>query len=193
MFRKILPILIVLVLVAGLVSAASQGRNVTGTGWSQGDVVAFLTLLQDRVNSGFATYGNTHYHAAGSYTVDIGTTFYYVLNGVYYTKTASDTIADATAAAQATGTSCFYLFSVDADGDVTTTKGTNVSYLASTTAVYPDLPANNAAFAGLKVTILPSASESWTLGTDKFNLLGASQTVTFYNLSNVPALDITDF
>lgn len=194
---KRFPILFLVLMLVLVALGASHARSISGTGMSQGDEVAFLELLQTRLNldrtARTVSYPNLHAHAAASETVDIGTTFYYVLDGIYYAKTASDTIASVTASAQATGTTCLYLLSLDSSGSVTTTKGTAVTY--GSTPAWPTLPADHAPFGGISVAILGSASQSWTMGTDAWNLLGASTTVAIYNLFMVPAADIdmTDF
>lgn len=173
-----------------------EARSITPTGMNQGDLVAYLTLMQTRVNQAgegaTLTYPNVHKHADGSTTVDIGTTFTYSIGDYLYSKTASDTIASVSASAQATGTSALYLLSLDSTGSVTTTAGTAVTY--GSTPAWPSLPASSAPFGGIRVDILSDATAGFTLGTTAFNY-DASATVTVYNLGMVPDsdLDITNF
>ena len=188
-------VLLALVLILSLPTSV-MARRIVPTGVSQGDLVEFLTQLQTKINhsnNAALTYGNFHKHGTSSHTTDIGTTFGFTIAGISYSKTASDTIASVSASAQAAGTNRVYLVSVDATGSVTTTAGTAVA--TGITPEYPALPASNAPFGSIRIDILSSASEAFDLGTDAFDLLGASMTATFYNLSTVPIanIDITDF
>lgn len=180
---------IVLLLVAVIASTAAYARSITGSGKSQGDLVAYLEILQARLLTGNCTYANIHSQAAASASLDIGTTFTYTINGTAYQKVASDSVAGFAATAQATGTACMYLFSVDTTGAVTTTKGTAVSYLL--TPALPAATANKAPFGAMKVVIDPTAAGGYTAGTTLWNY-SASQTFTFSHIYQMP-LDITNF
>jgi hypothetical protein len=54
----------------------------------------------------------------------------YVINGVWYSKAATNNITPTTCAVQAVGTRCRYLIALDASGNVIVTKGTEVQALS---------------------------------------------------------------
>lgn len=96
----------------------------------------------------------------------------YRIAGINYTKAATDNIAITAAAVQATDTYCLYLVSINANGDVTTTKGTAV---ATDTAVLPACPADNAVLGYFKIAL--SSAATFTAGTTD---LGAANVVDTY-------------
>lgn len=55
----------------------------------------------------------------------------YMIDGVFYSKSATDNIAPTVCAAQAAATRCRYLISIDKDGNVQVTKGTEVTSLTT--------------------------------------------------------------
>lgn len=186
MKRSFLALALILVLVVAI--SPAQAREITPNGCRQGDLVEFITQLQNRTNTTTLSHANVHKHADASPTLDIGTTFSYSISGYTYSKAASDTCGELTASAQSTGTAVLYLFSVNSAGTATCTKGTAVSYL--TTPDFPEPPSGYCPFGALKVTIAPTASTAFTLGTTAFNWSVA--TCTAYSLKQIP-LDITDF
>lgn len=171
------------------VTVCGWAGDITDKGYSQKDIYTFLSNVVTQFNAlklqaCTLTHPNVHKNAAGAATVDIGTTFTYALDGLLYSKTASDTIASVTGAVQATGTTCYYLLSVDSTGSVTTTKGTAVTF--GSTPTVPTLPASNAPFGLIKIAITTTATGSFTLGTTAFNTI-TGVTETFYNVGRMPS------
>lgn len=87
----------------------------------------------------------------------------YQINGQVYTKAATDNIAMTACATQANGTTCYYLVSIKADGNLVVTKGVDNSGLL------PDCPANQAPLAAFKLV----AAAAFTSGTTD---LGSQET-----------------
>lgn len=182
-------VLFTLLLVITLAISASAWK-IEPNGFGQEALYNLFSRIVERDNARTLSYANFHNSAAGSATWDVGTTFSYVINGLMYSKTASDTVAGISAAAQATGTACMYTFTVDTSGNVAATKGTAVAY--DKTPLMPTLAASLAPFAAIKVVILPDATAGYTLGTSAFNY-DASTTITIYHLANDKTLSLTDF
>lgn len=178
-----------LILTAAVVGA-SFAYNIEPNGVNQADL---YKLLQNLVaaNSN-RTYGTAGFAATSTTTAtfDIGTTFAYTIDGAFYSKAASATIADVSAAVQAKGTTCYYLFSVDSAGDVTTTKG--VAVAVGGTPKLPEVPASQAPFASLKVAVTAAATSTFTLGTTATAGI-TGQTLTIANLANTIGTSLTGF
>lgn len=97
----------------------------------------------------------------------------YTINGVNYTKAATDNIAMTACAQQATDTYCLYLVSIQADGDVVITKGTEV---ATDTAVLPAIPASEAPLGYIKIATASGAT--FTSGTTDLGAANVTDTYT---------------
>lgn len=103
----------------------------------------------------------------------------YAIDGILYTKAATDNIAVTAAAQQAESTKCMYLVSVNAAGAVTVTKGDTV---ASTGSAYlPDLPENSAPLGAIR--IVTDNATTFTAGTTDIGAAGITE--TFYDLAHV--------
>jgi hypothetical protein len=87
----------------------------------------------------------------------------YQINGQVYTKAATDNIAMTAQPVQASGTTCYYLISIDAAGTVTTTKG------VADSGLIPECPSAQAPLAVIKLV----AAAAFTSGTTD---LGAQDT-----------------
>jgi len=147
--------------------------DITSTGMQQKDLVQFLTntttmsneikddydlLRRQILNRSFGNAGVV----ASTTTVNIATAFDYTINGVFYTKAATNEVALSANTAQAESTYCLYLLSIDSAGTVTCTKGANAT---TDTAVLPacPTPATQTPFAYIKV--LTGSGETFTSGT----------------------------
>lgn len=94
--------------------------------------------------------------------------------GVNYTKAATDNIAMTACAQQADNTYCLYLVSIQADGDVVITKGTEV---ATDTAVLPACPAGECPIGYFKIA---TSGGTFTSGTT--DLGDAAVTDTYFQI-----------
>lgn len=95
----------------------------------------------------------------------------YCIDGVIFTKAATDNIAFTATAQQAVSTFCLYLFSIDSAGTVTVTKGTE---LGTDTAVLPARPASSAVIGAVKVAT--DGATTFTGGTTDLGAAGITDT-----------------
>ena len=116
----------------------------------------------------------------------------YAINGVLYTKAATDNIAMTAADAQAAGTSCLYLVCIDKDGNVTTVKGDEVSTDDVTSGksvlTWPQPTSNDVVTIGA-VRVDTSASVTFIAGTTALDAAGITD--TYYDLFAIPAQPLT--
>ncbi|MDY7001253.1 MAG: hypothetical protein SVS15_05670 [Thermodesulfobacteriota bacterium] len=127
------------------------------------------------------------------HTMDIrwNSTVNYIIDNRWHQNVTGkcDLSSLATWTAQRNGTSCYYVFGFDADGNVNCTKGTEAAALGTPT--WPAIPDGVAPFAAVKVDV--AGAYSFTLGTDTFNCSALGQrNSTFYNLSQDPAKALSD-
>lgn len=85
--------------------------------------------------------------------------------------------SDDDSTSQAAGTTCYYVYCLDASGNVTCYKGVD------DVAAYPAIPDDLTPFGVAK--IVNAAATAFTLGTTAYN--AASVTTTWTNVSHVPA------
>lgn len=106
----------------------------------------------------------------------------FVIDGVLYSKAAftglnaTITGADDDSTSQAAGTTCYYVYCLDASGNVECYKGVD------DVAKYPAIPDNRAPFGVAKIV---NATNAFTLGTTDYNAAGV--TTTWTNVSHVPS------
>jgi hypothetical protein len=105
----------------------------------------------------------------------------YMIDGQLYYKGATDNIAMTACAAQADGTTCLYLVTINASGTVKVTKGTD-----DVTTALPACPEDECPIGAFKIV---TDGATFTSGTD--DLGGASFTDTYADigvrgLSDVP-------
>lgn len=98
------------------------------------------------------------------------------IGGQCFYKAATDNIAFTATAQQASGTTCYYLFTIDAAGTITVTKGTD----GSTTL--PDCPDDEAPLGVLKLVL---GATTFTGGTT--DLGAANVTDTWAHINFMPA------
>ena len=103
----------------------------------------------------------------------------YCINGLAYSKAATDNITITAGAVQAVSTFCKYLVSVNAAGTVTTTKGEDAA--TAVLALLPDLPADNAPIGYFQVAT--SGAGTFTAGTTALD--AAHVTDTYQDLSSI--------
>lgn len=175
--------ILVSVCIISLFFAVNAFAAITETGMSQGDLVKLLKSLKSGVLYGaLGSAGmTTGFYANQGATADQTAPLYYKINGVFYNRAASTNLYLTKLSAQTANTYCYYLFSVNAAGAVTVTKGKEG---ASTTASsYPEVPANQAAFAGLLVKT--SAASAFTMGSSSFSNAYLPFAPVWYQLSTV--------
>lgn len=116
----------------------------------------------------------------------------YVINGILYHKADADNIDPTVCDAQAAGTTCLYLFTLNTAGVLDTIKGVEVSTAALTagTAVlhWPAPAANTCPIGALKIV---AGTVAWTVGTDDITTDAGTATFTFYDLFAVPTAPLT--
>jgi len=100
---------------------------------------------------------------------------YYTIAGVMYKKAATDNIAMTAAAQQADATKCIYLVEIDANGTVSTQKGTEVA--AAATATPPTRSASKAVLGWIQVV---NSGGTFTAGST--DLGAGTVTDTYVNL-----------
>lgn len=104
----------------------------------------------------------------------------YVINGVFYTKSAATGInatitdADDDSTSQAADTTCYYVYCLDTSGNVKVYKGVDG------VAQYPAIPSTVAPFAVAKIVV----TAAFTLGTTDYD---SNATTTWSDVSMVPA------
>lgn len=105
--------------------------------------------------------------------VNLGTGIHYTIGNVAYTKAATnDLFSHTDVRVQASGTTRYYLLTVNAAGDGTITQGTS--------SALPEVPSGHCPVGYLKVV----AAATFTPGTTAHN--AANITTTYVNLSQMP-------
>jgi hypothetical protein len=108
----------------------------------------------------------------------------YMINGQIYNKAITDNIAMTACAQQAANTTCLYLVSIQADGDVVVTKGTD-----GVTDELPNVPDGECAIGAFKVVLAGGAT--FTSGTT--DLSAANVTATYADLGIRPISGVPTF
>lgn len=103
------------------------------------------------------------------------------VNGLLYSKAATDNIAMTACAVQADLTSCMYLVTIETDGDVVITKGTEQLTGSGKDLLWPAIPANSAVLGAIKVV---TSGATFTSGTT--DLGAGTVTDTYYNFFTPP-------
>jgi hypothetical protein len=140
----------------------------------KGEQNAMANFLNRSFTSGAIAIGGT------TTKVKTAATVTYCLDGVFYSKVATDDFATLSGSTQAISTFCKYLLSIDADGDCTATQGTAASSAA--TAMLPDCPASTTPFGYIQVAT--DATHTFVPGTTALGAAGI--TTTYVNLSCMP-------
>ena len=96
----------------------------------------------------------------------------FCINGIAYSKAATDSIAIQAGAVQNVSTHCMYLVSIDKAGLVTTTKGVEAAVTAD--IFLPSTPALNCVIGAYK--IVTDASTTYTAGTTDNGAAGITDT-----------------
>lgn len=133
------------------------------------------------------TFGNAVL-AEGTNATTIKTTAAvdYMINGLMYSKAATDNIAFTATASQADLTTCLYLVTINAAGTVTVTKGEEVTTATAQFVPWPTVPSDSAVLGAIKVATSGAVFVGGT--TD----LGAGTvTDTYYNLCTIPAYTLS--
>jgi len=120
--------------------------------------------------------------AQGTTATKIQTTnkIYYNIYNKNYSFVATDNITVTSCVTQAISTFCYYLVSIDVSGNVTTTKGTDKTFLI------PSTPAGDVPIGVFLITT--DASDTFTAGTTAFNATGI--TTVFYDIDCGVALSL---
>lgn len=190
MKRFLVLVCIISLFLAGVPFAYSG--TITETGMSQRDLVRFLSNVVTIVNELKADYNlakaqlrtyalsNATLTALWEATAYTSGTLTYVIDGKLYSLSASSDIYITPTAAQSTPTYCNYLFSIDADGAITVTKGTEAAATASLTL--PAVPANTAPFGYAQIY---ASSTAFTMGASSLSLAVLPSSPTWVNITMV--------
>lgn len=103
------------------------------------------------------------------------------INGLLYSKAATDNITITAGAVQADLTTCMYLVTIETDGDVVVTKGTEQLTGSGKDLLWPAIPANSAVLGAIKVV---TSGATFTAGTT--DLGAGTVTDTYYNYMTPP-------
>lgn len=110
-------------------------------------------------------------------TIKTTATITYAINGILYTKAATDNIS-VSASAQANGTTCLYGIDIDASGVVSAVKGKEVSTSlldGSLALEFPPLPEDGKCRIGL-LRIVNTSGSNFTLGSVDLGATGITDT-----------------
>ena len=166
-----------------------KAEDITGTGMSQRALVKFLenivtivnelksdfNILRDNFLNKTTTSGTMSF-GSGESSGRTTTTVNYAIGGKLYTFSASSDIEFVPQTAQSTPTYCYYLFSLNSSGVLTTTKGTEGSSTPS--LVMPAVPANTAPIAAV---LIYASSTAFQLGVSNTST-AVITTPTWYQL-----------
>ena len=150
--------------------------------------------LNHLVRGGNLCLGKAGLVIAGTTKTDIKTAnaIDYAINGLLYSKAATDNIPVTAADAQAVSTSCLYLVCIDADGTVSTVKGVEELTADVTSGkaalTWPQPPSNDVVVIGA-VRVDTSDSVPFIAGTTALDATGITD--TYYDLFAIPALPLT--
>ena len=103
------------------------------------------------------------------------------INGLMYSKAATDNITVTAGAVQADLTTCMYLVTMETDGDIVVTKGTEQLTGSGKDLLWPTIPANSAVLGAIKVV---TSGATFTAGTT--DLGAGTVTDTYYNYFTPP-------
>lgn len=192
MFKKIGTILVCAMLVIMGNALYLKAGDITSRGMSQKDLVQFLTNTVTISNEAKADYNllrrqmlNRSFGSAdiavSTTTINVATEIDYTVNGVFYTKAATNGVTLTANAAQTAATYRLYLLSLDSSGTVTCTQGAATT---TDTAVLPacPTPATQTPFAYFK--ILTGAGQTFTSGTTSL-VDSAIVSSTLYDVTTV--------
>ena len=166
-----------------------KAEDITGTGMSQRALVKFLenivtivnelksdfNILRDNFLNKTTTSGIMSF-GSGESSGKTTSTANYAIGGKLYTFSASSNIRFIPQTAQSTPTYCYYLFSLNSSGVLTTTKGTEGSSTPS--LVMPAVPANTAPIAAV---LIYASSTAFQLGVSSTST-AVITTPTWYQL-----------
>lgn len=171
--------LLVIALCFSLCVPAFAG-TISNTGMSQGDLVSWMTKVQSRVNTGrnFNFTSGALAVAADVALFKTAATIAYTINGVLYTKVATDNIPWApTPTNMDNNTVCAFVISVNAAGTVAVTQGTVKT--GTTAPVIPAPPADSAVIG--MIHIVNTSGSTYTPGSTSLNT--SNVTETFVNVA----------
>lgn len=134
-------------------------------------------LLTSLLNRSFTAAGLTIGGTATKIKTAVDLKF--CINGLMYTKAATDNIVITAGEVQPISTFCKYLVSIIADGTVVVTKGNDAA--TAVLALLPDLPADSAPVGYFQVE--NSGAGTFTAGTT--SLAAAHVTDTYQDLSSI--------
>lgn len=117
-------------------------------------------------------------------TIQTANAIDYAIDGVLYTKAATDNIALTAATAQADGTTCMYLIEINSSGTVSSVKGTEVT--TGNSVYLPDPTEGLCVIGAIKVA---TSGAAFTAGTT--DLGAGTVTDTYYDLSMHTAADFS--
>jgi hypothetical protein len=115
----------------------------------------------------------------------------YCIDGVLYHKADAATVAITAATAQAVSTTCIYLVCLDASGNLTTVKGTDVTTTdisgGDEVITFPEPTASSCPIGYIRVAT--NASTTFTAGTTALDAAGITD--TYVDLFSLPSRPIS--
>lgn len=111
----------------------------------------------------------------------------YMIDGVIYSKAATDNVATGSATAQATGTYAAYVGSINSTGTVAFQKAADGSTEAAALAGIADLTIT-ATSAPFGILVVYDSADTWTLGTD--DLTTDATSFTIYDIVGVSPTEL---
>lgn len=160
-----------------LVAGVGRSEDITGTGMSQGALFNWMTEVNSRLNAitkGSVTLSGALAIGTNTATFKTAATVTGVVNGVVFTKAATDNVAFSGTDVLAASTYTKVLVTLNASGTFATVTGTSAATSAAAL-----LPAAASGYIPIGAIEIASGASTFTLGTTA--LTGGTVTVTYFN------------
>lgn len=160
-----------------LVAGVGHAEDITATGMSQGALFNWMTEVNSRLNAitkGSVTLSGALAEGAADNTFKTGATITGVVNGVIFTKAATDNIAMTAATQQAISTFAKYAVCLNASGTFATVKGTSAA--TSAAALLPACASGYIPVGAIEVAT--DGSTTFTAGSTDLGAAGITDVYT---------------
>lgn len=165
-------------LLSFLIAGAAQAEDITATGMSQGALFNWMTEVNSRLNAitkGSVTLSGALAIGADNTTFKTAATVTGVVNGVVFTKAATDNVAFSSTDNLAISTYTKILVTVNASGTVATVKGNSAA--TSAAALLPAAASGYIPIGAIEIAC--DATHTFLMGTS--DLGGTGITDTYFN------------